>query len=717
MDARLSTAVAPSAARARLVALAPFVVLGAWSLLVTVLLARHGLHNHYVFRDEAEEIFYGRDVAQHLSHAISGGVARGPERLTGLFAAVAALLFDSPTRQLEALHLWAAICQGLVTLPIWLAGRQLGLTRWQAVVPATLGSSGSFAFYGVLTLPTSVALLSAMLLLCALLKSLRRPGARADTLVIAALALLVLARIGWAPLVAALAPATLAACWLERPTGESLLAWSRALPLRLLRRHPLLVPLAVLLLLVALAKGPSQLLGGTYGGVRLKAHIVGSVLWDNTRLLGAHLAIGAALVPFVLALPALVRGLVRPREPIEGAFAWLLLGFVAIFSWAYYASMNEDRYFAVLAPPLILLGALAAFRRPPPLWSVALSGGLVTWLVASSYAWPTADVFTHFVAPTSQFFVDLPIGKLASLLPDVSHATLAALATAAAALAALLACRRRELGRAGAALAGAMLVCLLAYQLVAMNHAAAHFTDGVGMESLSVDQLEFIDDAAGGGSVRPLAPRGVLDPDLEAQLPFLRVYNTSLGGPFAVQLKGASGPIPAVAVDWSSGHTRVNDVLPALLLQMAGAAPVAFAGTTLPANPPFPWAQLVRPRLPLRATWLERGVQPDRYPGGGTLVRVRVFAAAVPARAHNCLAGQILAYPFLTRGVRYRLADGRSLRSGVVRPGTPIPFQLPLDGTRTTTATLGGEAATPSSDGVSRGPTLSGLSIARCAGR
>jgi hypothetical protein len=646
---------------------------------------------------------------------VTGGVARGPERLTGLFAAVAALLLDSPARQLEALHLWSAICQGLVALPLWLAARQLGLGRWQALVPAMLGSAGSFAFYGVLLLPTSVALLAAMLLLCALLRALARPGAVADLLVIVALGLLVLARIGWAPLVAALAPATLAACWFGRPAGEPLLAWLRRLPARLLRRHPLLVPLAALGLVVVVVAGPSELVGGeAYGGIRLKAHIVGSVVWDNTRVLGAHLAIGTALIPFVLALPALARDLARPREALHGAFAWLLIAMLLIFSWAYYASMNEDRYFAVLAPPLVLAGALAAFRRPPPLWSILVSGGLVTWLVASSYEPPAMGIVTYFVAPTSQFMSEIAIGKLTSVLTGADHTTLAALVVGAATVGALLAVlgvRGRLPRRASVGVAGLLVAGSLGWQLAALDHPARHFVDSVGMTTLTVDQLEFVDRAAAGGSARPLAFGTTVDPDLVAQLAFLQSYNASLGGPLSIGIAGDGTPAPGITIDWATGRTRALVSPPTLLLQLAGAAPVGFAGQVLAPEPAFPWAQLVRLEQPPRAAWLLRGVQADRYPAGGVPVEARTFPGAA---ADSCLSGLILAHPFVDGPVHYRLASARRTRSGVVTPGTPVTFSVPVPSGRVATTTLTGEGR-QASDGIVRGPTLTGISIGRCS--
>ena len=125
MDASLTTTASPSARRTRLVELAPFAALALWTIAVTAVLARIGVDNRYVFRDEANAILLGRDIARDLSFAIDGTVARGPERMTSLLAALAAWLSDSPTRQLELLHLWTAMAQGLVAVPVWLAAREL----------------------------------------------------------------------------------------------------------------------------------------------------------------------------------------------------------------------------------------------------------------------------------------------------------------------------------------------------------------------------------------------------------------------------------------------------------------------------------------------------------------------------------------------------------------------------------------------------------------
>lgn len=703
---------------ARLADLAPLLVLGLWTLGVLLLLAWHGSDNHYVFRDEANAIVLGRIISTDVSQAITGTVARGPERMTSLFAGAAASLADGPARQVALLHLWAAVCQALVTIPVFLAAREFGLGRWPALVPAALASTGSFAFYGIFTLNTSIGVLTGALLLWGMVRALRRPGLATDLLIAVALALLVLSRLGWAPLVAALAPAVLAAIWLERPADERVGTWFARLPGRLLRRHPLLAPAAAVLIVVALVSGPSSLLGGEmYGGVRLQPPLDLPVLWDNTRVLGAHLAIGLALVPLVLALPLLVRGLVRPTDAMEGGFAWLVLGLLVVFSYAYYFSMNEDRYFAILVAPLALAAALAVFRRPPPLWAIGVSGVVVVALVASSYEWPVRDPYDYFIAPTSRFFGDVVVGKIVQRLPGSAElwaVLVTAVAVGAALLVVAVARRPRALGRAGLAGAGVVLAGVLAFQVAAMDHPARKFTQLVGMEQVTDAQLELLDRGGGGDAVQPLAVDGLVDPDLAAQLQILEGYNRTLQlTPFSV---GRASKVPGLSLqgtlDWRTGRVRGQPPTP-VLLQVAGTAPIGFEGRLLPIEPAFPWAQLVRPELPLQATWFMRGTEQDRYPAAGRAVVVRVWPTG---RANRCLTGEALAHPFADGPARFRLSGGGRTRTGVLKPTVPRPIALPVSATRPTTFELTGQARR-ASDGVVRGPTLSSLAVVRCPRR
>jgi hypothetical protein len=685
---------------------------------VTVLVGRIAVTNHHVFTDEANAIFFGRGIANDLSVAWRGDSARGVERLTSLMTALIAATTDSASRQLWLLHAVMAPLQALVAVPTWLAGRHLGLSRWAAVAAAAVAAGGSFAFYGIFTLNQSVGLLCVTAMLWAMVRALRRPGLGSDLIVLAALAATALARIGWAPLVVALAPAVLAAIWFERPGGERLGGWFRAVPARLARRHPVLVPVFALGVLAAIAWGPSELLGGAqYGGVRLEPDLELATLWDNSRFLFSHLAIGLALVPFILAVPALIRDLARPADAVSGAYAWLVLGMVVIFSYAYYASMNEDRYLAVLGPPFALAAALAVFGRPPPVWAVVVSGLLSTRLVATSYRWPEEGPFGFFVAPTSRF-VERGVDRLAAELPFSASvvATVAVLAAGAAALVVVLVVRtpqpRRRLATAAAAI---VLAGVLAFQVAAADHPARKFVEAVGMPQVPVEAPSFIDRAARGGHVEPLAVDDAIDPDLNSQLLSLQVYNHSLGGWGMAVVRGAPPEAPnpraaTVDVDWRDGGTVVEGVPPDVLLQKSGFSAVGFAGAALPTSPYYPFARLQRLRQPLETLWIVRGDSVQGYPERGEPIRLRVFP---PAGGRACVVGGVAAHGDADRTSPYRVSGPSQTLRGVADRRAPDRFVAAVPAGRPSTLVLrGGAVRLP--DGSWLGPTFVDLHVGDC---
>ncbi|MDO8184065.1 hypothetical protein Q5424_02705 [Conexibacter sp. JD483] len=703
----------------------PLLVLAAWTALMTAVLLHFSFDSRLATIDESNAVLLGRFIDGDFANFLQGNVARGPERLTSWLAWLTVLATDDPTKQYQLLHVLTALAQSLVVVPVWLAARELGLGRWQALAPALIASSGSFAFYGTTTLNTTVGTLSCGLMLWAMLRSLRRPGWRGDLLVLATLALTVIARIGWAPLVGAIAPAALATIWFGRPDGERLAAWLKALPKRLLTRHPLLSAGAIALLLALLVVGTGPLVGGEqYGGVRLHPQIELSVLWDNTRTLFSHLAIGTAIVPFVLALPLLLRSLWKPADAVEGGFAWLVAGYAVIFSYAYYFSMNEDRYFAVLAAPFVLAGALAVFKKPPPLWSIAVSGVAVTWLVASSYEWPPGDVYRYFIAPTSQFFGDVVLGKLSQRIGFGRElwAVLATAVAAAVAVGLVLVALRAFPRRVKTAVVVVAMGGLLVFQLAATWHPAKKFTNVVGMKDVPRQQLEFIDEAVDAydpgeaiSSSEPLAVDGTIHPDVAAQMAFLQVFNRSLGYRFSVGIEGDGtepppGTPPAQAeVDWRTGKVDLEGrAVPDVILTSSGQSTVGFDSELLRSPPLYPWAGLEHPRMPLRIEWLLRGALPDRFGDPANPMRLRVF----PHGDERCLSGIVNTHPLTDRVLRFRLTGGPRVIRGSAAPGQPAAFRIRLRD-RPTTLTLHSGAARLA-DGSERSPALFNLQLQPC---
>ena len=686
---------------------------------MTVLIGRIAVSNHHVFIDEFAAINFGRAIASDPSLIDANGLGRGPERAVSLITALIDGTSDSPTRQMWLLHAVMALCQGLVALPVWLAGRELGLSRWAAVVAAAIAAGGSFAMYGITTLNQPVGLLCATTMLWAMVRALRRPGLASDLLVLAALAATALARLGWAPLVIALVPGALAAAWFERPSGEGVGGWLRRLPARLVRRHPVLVPLLAVGILVAVASGPSTLLGGEhYGGVALDAHIELDTLWDNARRHFSHLAIGLALVPFILAIPLLVRDLARPPDATSGGFAWMVLGLLAVFSYIHYSAVAEDRYLAVVAPPLALAGVLAVFHRPPPVWAVLVSGLVTARLVATSYAWPPVGPYDFFFAPGSLFFEHIVVGNLLGRLPFLhgNRPTIALFAALAAALVVVAVARRPKLRTPVGLSAAAFVLCgVLAFQVFAAEYPARKFVEAVGMPDVPTKDVNFIDRAAGGGRVEPLAVDGVVDRDLFDQLFFLRTYNRTLGTGMAVirrpLARGApSPPPPVVQVDWRTGEADVTGPVPDIMLEKPGFNAVGFSGTFLPGSTYYPFAALERLQRPLETLWIARGDSVQGYPQRGRPIRLRVFP---PDDRRTCVRGLVVVNPTADRPSRYRIDGALDRLRGVVPPGAPKEFTARVPGGRPTTLVLRG-AAGRLPDGTLLGPGLFNLSVAEC---
>lgn len=697
----------------------PLLALAAVVVGMTVLIGRIAVTNHHVFIDEFLAISFGRSIAADPSLLDSNALARGPERLVSLITALTVEASGSPSRQMWLLHAVMALCQGLVAVPVWLAGRELGLSRWAAVVAAAIAAGGGFAMYGVTTLNQSVGLLCATTMLWAMVRALRRPGLVSDLLVLAALAATALARLGWAPLVIALVPGALAAAWFGRPAGEGLSGWLSALPARLVRRHPVLVPMLALGVLVAVVSGPSTLLGGEhYGGVALDAHIELDTLWDNARRHFSHLAIGLALVPFILAIPLLVRDLAKPPDATSGGFAWMVLGLLVVFSYIHYTAVAEDRYLAVVAPPLALAGVLAVFRRPPPIWAVLVSGLLTARLVATSYAWPPVGPYDFFIAPTSVFFERIVVGNVLGRLPFLhgNRPTIALLAALGAALVLVAVARRPNLRTPVGLSAAAFVLCgVLAFQVFAAEYPARKFVEAVGMPDVPTRDINFIDRAADGGRVEPLAVDGLVDRDLFDQLFFLRTYNRTLGTGMAV-IRGPLAPgapppsPPVVQVDWRTGDAGVTGEVPDLLLEKPGFNAVGFSGTFLPGSTYYPFAALERLNRPLDTLWIARGDSVQGYPQRGRPLRLRIFP---PTDRRTCVRGLVAVNPIADRPSRYRLAGALQTLRGVVRPGAPKEFTARVPGGRPTTLVLR-SAAGRLPDGSLLGPSLFNLTVAEC---
>ena len=165
-----------------------------------------------------------------------------------------------------------------------------------------------------------------------------------------------------------------------------------------------------------------------------------------------------------------------------------------------------------------------------------------------------------------------------------------------------------------------------------------------------------------------------------------------------------------VRVDWRTGGTVVEGVLPDILLQKSGFRAVGFAGEVLPGSPYYPFAQLQRLRLPLDTLWIVRGDSVQGYPEGGEPLRMRVFP---PASRPVCVLGGIAAHGEADRTSPYRVSGPAQTLRGVADRRAPDRFEAAVPGGRPSTLVLrGGAVQVP--DGSWLGPTFVDLQVGDC---
>ena len=692
----------------------PFLVLALLAALVAGLLGLRGVGSHYVTADEAASIGLGRSIAHDPLSLFTVSTGRGLERAAPALAALAELAGLSGNSQVQLLRALNCLLQGLVAVPVFALARECGLSRWQALVPAAVGSAGALAFFGVFFLNTSAGVLVFVCLLWALIWALRRPGWKSDAVVVALVVALAFVRLGWVPLAACVVPAVVAWYWFARPAGQGLASFFRGLPRQLLRDRPLLTPLVLVAVVFLVLFGTSTLAGG-YSGIAAKT-IGWEQLTRNGPEIVSHLAISLAFVPFVLALSWMAANLFTPRRPADGAFSWVLVALVVVFGFVYMrwaaiaGTAIEDRYLAVLVPPVAVAGALAVFRSPRPRWwLVSIAASLTTWLGVVGYRVPRVGPFDFFIAPSSVFFEQVVMGR-ASTFVDLRGELLAAVVFGLGGLVAVLVAlaasspgRRIAVGFLWFALAG-----VLVFQLAAMEYPARKFTELLGMRNLSASDVEFVDRQAGGGKTVVLAPRGIVPAALAAQLPQVRSFNRSVVDewPVGVGVNAGSGG----RIDSLTGAISLSGPAPDLVLSSAGFAPFGLAGKQLgiPAN--YGYSHLVKPAIPLHLDWLLTGASADGYSVSGRRLKLRVFPRG---RRDICVKGNVLSDPRLPGPVRFVLAGPKYRLSGSVQPGQPRPFRAPAPSSPSTLFTLE-SSVSKLPDGSRAGAGLFDISVGPC---
>ena len=354
-------------------------------------------------------------------------VSRGAARLYSLLLAplFAVLEGDQAVRAGRALNgvLWAA-----TALPVYWIGRRVVASPAAAAAAAVLAVAVPWATLSLILFSESLSYLLFAFTMLAMLRALEEPSWRRDAIALAAMAVLVTARMQFAVVPFA---------WLAVVAALEWRRGARRDPRSAFARHPVtfgLVALGVLAFGVLLVSGVlrdlTDRVGGPYSALQDRRSLptdAGLALLAEVGLL----ALGVGIVAAVLA-GAWYRDALRGRLGEPALRLALLSGVVvavlfATTVWAqggWLDAKTEERYY-IYAVPFVWIGAVAALALPDLTAWRMLGGGLV--LAAILFLVPVTVPTTGeqmFLGPVSGIVADATPrvdGRLRDLL-DVDAA-------------------------------------------------------------------------------------------------------------------------------------------------------------------------------------------------------------------------------------------------------------------------------------------------------
>ena len=269
-------------------------------------------NDEFIFRQTA------RWIGDNLPSSLwaTAEYMRGVQRLNAWLFAFCLDAFGSPTG-FKVARWVIVLAYASTVVPVWLLARAAGAERaWAAlaalgaVLVPWAGLTGTFLTEGLAYPLVGWACL-------AIFATVANPSPRADVVALAAIGASMLARTGLVLLLFALAVAVLGQELRLAASERELL---RA-PLRLVRRHAVLVAVGLVgLLLLALGRA-DRLTGSWYenAGPRWED------TWHGVTYVISSVAAGVGFVPVLAALGFGLTQIVRPRSPRDLALAWLVV--------------------------------------------------------------------------------------------------------------------------------------------------------------------------------------------------------------------------------------------------------------------------------------------------------------------------------------------------------------------------------------------------------
>jgi hypothetical protein len=600
-----------------------------------------------VMSDELQYSKLALNVADTLSPI---PVIRGA--YTGSFAQLYPILmspfmraFDMPTA-FRVLHVFNAVLMASTAIPAYLLTREVVRSRAAAYLVAALTVTVPWIVMSTMLLTETAAYPAFAWAILGLQRSLAHPSTRRDLLALGGLAIAFLARtqflllvpvfaltvvlheVGYAAFQERLRPLAAIRTGLRNTyAGHRLLTWTAAATL-------------VVAIPVALAGSAGRVLG------RYQTTVSGGDLLPHGILhsFALHLdfvAVGVAILPFVLAAAWALSSVVRPSSKPGHAFAVLLvLTVVAVAFEA--ASFNlrfalggpiQDRYVFYVVPMLFvgMVACLLDTRRRSV--AVVLAGAGFAWL-ASLTGYGTSDL-PFFASPDSVFHRVLSgkswdFGQLFGW--SLTAKTVIVIATLVMAVAVAVALRRLEPRYTLMAVGlPVLLYCALETNYVFrqvvpfINHGPPTTLKGRDWIDKSVPAGAKVGvvvspvNSNWDGTPRWFGPGGVEATWLDTEF-----WNKSIDHVYLYARYGDYAPFETrdVSLNYRSGRLSLPDA-PSLFAVSSSDVRFQIASTWSKAN--RSGLNLMRPAVPHRAVWATRSLPADGWTTAGVPVRLRLY--------------------------------------------------------------------------------------------
>lgn len=531
-------------------------------------------------------------------------------------------------------HVLNAYIMTSAAVPAFLLARSVTHRRFAAYLVALLSVCVPWIVFSSFLLTEVVAYPAFLWAVLALQRSTVAPRLANDVLALLGVALATLARTQFFVLVLVLAPAIV----LQEIAFSDGSTWTtrlRAGCRRAVARHRPLAAFYVLLtvtVIVLSAAGRLSSTVGTYAqaveGNPFPAHFVPSLAEHF-----ATIALGLAVLPFVVGAAWLVSGLVRGGTRERHAFSavgTLTIGVLAVevtsFDLRFGGGVVRERYLFYVVPILLVAFAGALCDRRWPRWS------LLVPLPVLLYG------FWHSALPQyPKLNIDTPVSILHDVLLNVAHTHRAAQITLVVGTIILTA----VFVEASILVRRSYLVALLAvFAAVALPLETRYAfqrlfaVDGTSGRPLTLDQggvFDWVDRTLGTNASVTMVPFPSNVADYWASVGYwwdMEFWNKSVDR--AVYRPGeflwtpSTFPKLMLRLDPSTGAASSSPT--PYVVEGNKETRFRIAGNTVPANTDTRDMLLIKAAMPWRAEWLTFGLTDDGWTKPGVAARVRVFA-------------------------------------------------------------------------------------------